>query len=77
MIRGDTFHHEEIANEISRGIGQSAQGICIPLAFGVLTCNTFEQAIDRGALETGNKGFEPRMGAIEMVPFREALVQKA
>jgi 6,7-dimethyl-8-ribityllumazine synthase len=67
LLRGETAHYEAIYNEVSRGIGQSQQETGIPHAFGVLTCETLEQALDRAGLKAGNKGFEAAMAAIEMV----------
>ena len=56
LLRGDTAHYDVIVNEVTRGIGQSAQETGVPHAFGVLTCDTLEQAIDRAGLKMGNKG---------------------
>ena len=58
LLRGDTAHYDVIVNEVTRGIGQSGQETGVPHAFGVLTCDTLEQAIDRAGLKMGNKGFE-------------------
>ncbi len=58
LLRGETLHYEVIANEVTRGVGQSAQETGVPHAFGVLTCDTLEQAIDRAGLKAGNKGYE-------------------
>ncbi len=66
LLRGDTAHYDVIANEVARGIGQSAQETGVPHAFGVLTCDTLEQAIDRAGLKMGNKGAEAAWAAIEM-----------
>jgi 6,7-dimethyl-8-ribityllumazine synthase len=66
LLRGDTAHYDVIVNEVTRGIGQSAQETGVPHAFGVLTCETLEQAIDRAGLKMGNKGFEAAMAAVEM-----------
>lgn len=67
LLRGDTAHYDVIVNEVTRGIGQSAQETGVPHAFGVLTCDTLEQAIDRAGLKMGNKGFEAALAAVEMV----------
>ena len=67
LLRGETAHYEAIYNEVARGIGQSQQETGIPHAFGVLTCDTLEQALDRAGLKAGNKGFEAASAAIEMV----------
>lgn len=66
LLRGETAHYEAIYNEVSRGIGQSQQETGVPHAFGVLTCETLEQALDRAGLKAGNKGFEAAVAAIEM-----------
>jgi 6,7-dimethyl-8-ribityllumazine synthase len=74
LLRGDTAHYDVIVNEVTRGIGQSAQETGVPHAFGVLTCDTLEQAIDRAGLKMGNKGFEAALAAIEMANLKKALV---
>jgi 6,7-dimethyl-8-ribityllumazine synthase len=74
LIRGDTAHYDVIVNECARGIGQSAQETGVPHAFGVLTCDTLEQAIDRAGLKMGNKGFEAAQAAIEMANLKKAVV---
>jgi 6,7-dimethyl-8-ribityllumazine synthase len=73
LIRGDTAHYDVIVNEVTRGIGQSAQETGVPHAFGVLTCENLEQAIDRAGLKMGNKGFEAALAAIEMANLKKAL----
>jgi 6,7-dimethyl-8-ribityllumazine synthase len=73
LLRGDTAHYDVIVNEVTRGIGQSAQETGVPHAFGVLTCDTLEQAIDRAGLKMGNKGFEAALAAVEMVSLKEAI----
>lgn len=73
LVRGDTFHYELIANEVSRGIGQSALETGIPHTFGVITCDTQEQAINRAGLKAGNKGSEAALAAIRMASVRNEL----
>ncbi len=73
LLRGETAHYEAIYNEVSRGIGQSQQETGIPHAFGVLTCETLEQALDRAGLKAGNKGFEAASAAIEMISLHRKL----
>jgi 6,7-dimethyl-8-ribityllumazine synthase len=73
LLRGDTAHYDVIVNEVTRGIGQSAQETGIPHAFGVLTCDTLEQAIDRAGLKMGNKGFEASLAAVEMASLKQAV----
>ncbi len=74
LIRGETAHYEAIYNEVARGIGQSQQETGIPHAFGVLTCETLEQALNRAGVKAGNKGFEVAIAAIEMVSLRRKLI---
>jgi 6,7-dimethyl-8-ribityllumazine synthase len=73
LIRGETAHYEAIYNEVSRGIGQSQQETGIPHAFGVLTCETLEQALDRAGIKAGNKGFEAAIAAIEMISIQRKI----
>jgi 6,7-dimethyl-8-ribityllumazine synthase len=75
LLRGETAHYEAIYNEVSRGIGQSQQETGIPHSFGVLTCETLEQALNRAGIKAGNKGFEAATAAIEMVSLRRKLEQ--
>lgn len=67
LIRGATPHFEYIASQASRGIGSVAQDFGLPVTFGVITCDTLEQAIERSGSKAGNKGVEAAMAAIEMV----------
>ncbi|HSY68077.1 MAG TPA: 6,7-dimethyl-8-ribityllumazine synthase, partial [Edaphobacter sp.] len=73
LLRGETAHYEAIYTEVARGIGQSQQETGVPHAFGVLTCETLEQALDRAGLKAGNKGFEAAVAAIEMVSIQRKL----
>src|ERR1019366_2691080 len=73
LLRGDTAHYDVIVNEVTRGIGQSAQETGVPHAFAVLTCETLEQAIDRAGLKMGNKGFEAALAAVEMANLKRAI----
>jgi len=66
VIRGDTPHYEYIAAEAAKGLAQTALETGVPIAFGVLTCDTLEQAIDRAGAKSGNKGFDAAMTAVEM-----------
>jgi len=75
LLRGETAHYEAIYNEVARGIGQSQQETGIPHAFGVLTCETLEQALNRAGIKAGNKGFEAAVAAIEMVSLHRKLKQ--
>jgi 6,7-dimethyl-8-ribityllumazine synthase len=77
LLRGETAHYEAIYNEVARGIGQSQQETGVPHSFGVLTCETLEQALDRAGIKAGNKGFEAALAAIEMVSLNHKLEQGA
>ena len=75
LLRGETAHYEAIYNEVARGIGQSQQETGIPHSFGVLTCETLEQALNRAGIKAGNKGFEAAVAAIEMVDLKRKLLE--
>ena len=77
LLRGDTAHYDVIVNEVTRGIGQSAQETGVPHALGVLTCENLEQAIDRAGLKMGNKGFEAALAAVEMANLTRAVVGRS
>ena len=66
VIRGDTPHFDYVAGEAAKGIGQAMMQTGVPVAFGVLTTNTLEQAIDRAGAKSGNKGFDAAATVIEM-----------
>ena len=67
VIRGDTSHFDHVAGEAAKGIAHASLTTGIPVIFGVLTCDSLEQAINRAGAKSGNKGFEAAMSAIEMV----------
>jgi 6,7-dimethyl-8-ribityllumazine synthase len=73
LLRGETAHYEAIYTECARGIGQSQQETGVPHAFGVLTCETLEQALHRAGVKAGNKGFEAAIAAIEMASIQTKL----
>jgi 6,7-dimethyl-8-ribityllumazine synthase len=73
LLRGETSNYEHIAEEVTRGVGQSAQATGVPHSWGVLTCDNLEQAIDRAGLKSGNKGFEAALAAVEMASVKKAL----
>jgi 6,7-dimethyl-8-ribityllumazine synthase len=66
VIRGDTPHFDYVAGEAARGIADASAESGVPVAFGVLTTDTEQQAIDRAGGKSGNKGFDAAMTAIEM-----------
>ena len=76
LLRGDTLHYDVIANEVTRGIGQASQETGVSMGFGVLTCDTLEQAIDRAGLKAGNKGFEAAMAAVEMANLKKDVARQ-
>jgi 6,7-dimethyl-8-ribityllumazine synthase len=76
VIRGDTPHFDYVAGEASKGLAQVASETGVPVAFGVLTCNTLEQAIDRAGAKSGNKGFDAAMTAVEMADLLRRLREK-
>jgi 6,7-dimethyl-8-ribityllumazine synthase len=67
VIRGGTPHFEYVAGECTKGLSQVSLQHDIPIAFGVLTVDSIEQAIERAGTKAGNKGAEAAMSAIEMI----------
>lgn len=76
LMRGETSNYEHISNEVARGVGQAAEASGKPVTYGILTCDTLEQAIDRAGLKSGNKGFEAAISAVEMVSLQRKLAGK-
>ena len=76
LLRGDTAHYDVIVNEVTRGIGEVTLATGVPIGFGVLTCDTLEQAIDRAGLKMGNKGFEAALAALELAALKQSLQSK-
>lgn len=66
VLRGDTPHFEFIAAQVTQEISRVAVDTRFPIAFGVITCNTIEQAVERSSPGSGNKGWEAALAAIEM-----------
>jgi 6,7-dimethyl-8-ribityllumazine synthase len=75
VIRGETPHFDYVAAEAAKGVAHVAAETGIPVAFGVLTTNTLEQAIDRAGAKGGNKGFDAAMTAVEMANLLRTLRQ--
>ena len=73
VIKGETTHDEHINRQVSLSLGQIALATDVPVLFGVLTCNTVEQAIHRAGGNVGNKGVECAEAALEMVRLLERL----
>ena len=67
VIRGATPHFDYVAGEVSKGMSRVALDTGVPVAFGVLTTDTIEQAVERAGTKAGNKGAEAALAAIEMV----------
>ena len=67
VIRGETSHYDLVAGEAAGGVGRASLSTGVPVIFGVLTCETLEQAVNRAGGKAGNKGFESALAAVEMV----------
>ena len=76
VIRGDTPHFDFVAAEAARGIREAAERNGVPVTFGVLTTDTFDQALDRAGGKHGNKGWDAAMTALEMASLLEALPKR-
>jgi 6,7-dimethyl-8-ribityllumazine synthase len=77
IIRGETPHFDYVAAEAAKGLAHVSYETGVPVAFGVLTTNTLEQAIDRAGAKGGNKGFDAALSAIEMANLLRSLRQGA
>ena len=75
VIRGETPHFDYVAAEAAKGVAHASVDTGVPVAFGVLTTNTLEQAIDRAGAKGGNKGFDAAMTAVEMANLMRTLRQ--
>ena len=75
VIRGETPHFDYVAAEAAKGVAHVAAETGVPVAFGVLTTNTLEQAIDRAGAKSGNKGYDAAMTAVEMANLLRTLRQ--
>ncbi len=73
VIRGATPHFDYVASEVSKGVAQVSLKTGVPIAFGVLTTDSIEQAIERAGTKAGNKGFEAAMTAIETAQLLRSL----
>jgi 6,7-dimethyl-8-ribityllumazine synthase len=67
VIRGDTDHYDHVAGQAAAGVARVALETGVPVIFGILTCDTMEQAVNRAGGKAGNKGFDAALTAIEMV----------
>ncbi|RII25975.1 MAG: 6,7-dimethyl-8-ribityllumazine synthase [Geobacter sp.] len=73
VIRGSTPHFDYVAAEVSKGVASVSLDSGVPVAFGVLTTDSIEQAVERAGTKAGNKGFEAAVTAIETVNLLKAL----
>jgi 6,7-dimethyl-8-ribityllumazine synthase len=73
LIRGETPHFDYISSEVTKGISSVSLESGIPVAFGVLTVDSVEQAVDRAGMKSGNKGSEAALSAVEMVSLLKQL----
>jgi len=77
VIRGETPHFDYVAGQAAAGLARIAAESGVPVAFGVLTTENVEQAIDRAGAKSGNKGFDAAMTAVEMATLLRRLREKA
>jgi 6,7-dimethyl-8-ribityllumazine synthase len=73
VIRGGTDHYQYVAAEVSKGVAHASLATGVPCIFGVLTCDTIEQAIERAGAKSGNKGADAAVAAIEMANLLKQL----
>lgn len=73
VIRGGTPHFDYVSAEVSKGVASVSLESSVPLSFGVLTCDTLEQALERAGSKGGNKGWEAAMTVLEMAALRSRL----
>lgn len=76
VIRGETTHDQHINRQVSTSLGQTSLATGVPVLFGVLTCNSLEQAINRAGGNVGNKGVECAEAALEMVSLLRQLPRR-
>jgi len=73
VIRGQTSHYDYVCQQVARGIAQINYDSAVPTAFGVLTCDTLEQAVERAGTKMGNSGADAALTAMETVNLIEQL----
>ena len=76
VIRGETPHFDYVASESAKGVAAAGRETGVPTIYGILTCNTLDQAINRAGAKSGNKGFDAAMGAIEMANLIKQMRRK-
>ncbi len=75
VIRGGTDHYQYIASEVAKGVAQAGMATGVPCIFGVLTCDTIEQAVERAGTKAGNKGADAANSAVEMANLLQQLAE--
>lgn len=73
VIRGSTPHFDYVASEVSKGVARAGLDTGVPVAFGIITADTLEQAVDRAGAKAGNKGWQAALTAIEMANLMGSL----
>jgi 6,7-dimethyl-8-ribityllumazine synthase len=73
LVRGDTDHYDLLASEVTKGLANLSLHTDVPVSFGVITCDTLEQALARAGTKAGNKGADAMLGLIEMVNLSAAI----
>ncbi len=73
VIRGATGHYDHVCNQAARGVLDAGVSTSVPVAFGVLTCDTLDQALERAGSKAGNKGADAALAALEMAAVRRGL----
>ncbi len=73
VIRGETDHYDHVAGAATSGIANASIALGVPIIYGVLTCDTLDQAIHRAGAKAGNKGYEAAVTAIEMINLLKVL----
>ncbi len=76
VLRGNTHHFECVSGEVTRGVSQTALEHDVPIATGIITADTLEQAIDRAGLKAGNKGAQAAQSALEIADLSLILTKK-
>ncbi|MGO9309851.1 MAG: 6,7-dimethyl-8-ribityllumazine synthase [Spirochaetia bacterium] len=73
VIRGGTPHFDYVAAEVSKGVASESLRTGVPIIFGVLTCDTLEQALERAGVKSGNRGWDAMLAALEMADLMPRL----
>jgi len=76
LLKGDTPHFDFISSQVTNDLSRVAVDARFPVAFGVITCNTYEQAVERSSPGPGNKGWEAALAAIEMANLFKQIAER-